>query len=146
MYFGASPDSNLVGYWKFNKGSGQIAHDSSDNANAGYLGSDPCNPDDSDPCWVKPGRPVPCTPRQMIVRNLDGALERKRTAQQQIDEALKRERATIRLMTDMRGRRHFAIEIQKSMRMEDLCKKKLHESAEALRRALDWLLDNAVPQ
>ena len=145
LYGPDTSDTSLVGYWKFDEGQGQVAHDSSGNANDGYLGSDPCNPDDSDPCWVEPGAPVHCTPRQMIVRNLDGALERKRIAQQQIDEALKREKASIRLlMRNMRGRRHFAIEIQKSMQMEDLCKKKLHESAEALRRALDWLGNNAV--
>ena len=145
LYGPDTSDTSLVGYWKFDEGQGQVAHNSSGNANDGYLGSDPCNPDDSDPCWVEPGAPVHCTPRQIVVRNLRGAIERKAIANQQINEALERERVSIRLMTDMRGRRHFAIEIQKSMQMEDLCKKKLHESAEALRRALDWLLDNAVP-
>ncbi len=145
MYFGASPEPNLVAYWDFDEGEGQVAHDSSGNANDGYLGSDPCEPDDSDPCWVESGAPLHCTPRQIVVRNLRGAIERKAIANQQINEALERERASIRLLTDMRGRRHFVIEIYKSMRMEYLCKKKLHESAEALRRALDWLLDTAVP-
>ena len=147
LYGPDTSDTSLVGYWKFDEGQGQVAHNSSGNANDGYLGSDPCNPDDSDPCWVEPGAPVHCTPRQIVVRNLRGAIERKAIANQQINEALERERASIRLlMRNMRGRRHFAIEIQKSMQMEDLCKKKLHESAEALRRALDWLLDNAIPQ
>ncbi len=157
MYHGPElTDSNLAGFWDFAEGQGQIAHDSSGNANHGYLGSDPCNPNDSDPCWVEPGAPLYCTPRQMIVRNIEGVLERKRIAQQQIDEALERERASVRLlMDDMKGYKSCcrnpwnilwpAREIYRSMHLEYQCRRKLQESTDILERALKWLLNDAVP-
>lgn len=48
---GVIVDSNLVGYWDFEEGQGQIAGDSSGNGNDGQLGSDP-NADANDPTWV----------------------------------------------------------------------------------------------
>ena len=81
-------EPNLIAYWKFDKGSGQIAHDSSGNANDGYLGSDPCNPDTSDPCWVEPGRPVPCTLEGFVEKYLDSALDKKTTALELIADAI----------------------------------------------------------
>lgn len=45
-------EPNLVGYWDFDEGGGQIAYDLSGNGNDGYLGSDPNAVDASDPTWV----------------------------------------------------------------------------------------------
>jgi predicted GH43/DUF377 family glycosyl hydrolase len=47
-------EPNLVAYWKFNEGWGQIAHDSSINHFDAYLGYDPCDADWADPEWVLP--------------------------------------------------------------------------------------------
>ena len=44
-------ESNLVGYWKFNEGSGQVVHDYSNNGNNGQLGST-SGIDNDDPTWV----------------------------------------------------------------------------------------------
>ena len=48
---GVVPDLNTVGYWSFDEGSGQVAHDWSFNGNDGRLGSSDSN-DASDPNWV----------------------------------------------------------------------------------------------
>jgi len=149
-------DPNLAAYWKFNDSQGQIAFDSSGNGNNGYLGSNPGEPDAADPCWVEFGAPLHCTPRQMIVRNLHGALERKRIAKQQIDEALERERASVRLLMDnMQEFKHPcwkprkimwpAREIYWSICLEYQCRRSLQQSYEALERALQWLLNDAMP-
>jgi hypothetical protein len=50
---GIIPDSNLVGWWSFEEGQGQVAYDDSGLGNDGYLGSDPCGADSSDPVWVE---------------------------------------------------------------------------------------------
>jgi len=44
-------ETNLVAYWDFNEGEGQIARDSSKNNNDGQLGAMP-DEDESDPIWV----------------------------------------------------------------------------------------------
>ncbi|MHC4560535.1 MAG: LamG domain-containing protein, partial [Planctomycetota bacterium] len=46
-----SDDPNLVGYWNFDEGEGQVAHDLSNSNNHGQLGSTP-EIDSSDPNWV----------------------------------------------------------------------------------------------
>lgn len=43
-------EPGLVGYWNFDEGSGQVAHDSSSQHNDGELGSTPA-PDENDPRW-----------------------------------------------------------------------------------------------
>ena len=53
---GGEPD--LVAYWDFDEGEGQVVYDMSGNRNDGYLGSDPCGPDDSDPNWVDSDAPI----------------------------------------------------------------------------------------
>lgn len=142
-------DPELIAYWDFDEGEGQVAHDVSGNGNDGVLGSS-IDPDVSDPCWVAPGAPMLCTPRQVIVRNLHGAIERKRIAEQQIDEALMRERASLRLLLRENSQNGKgwgfgrygkpAIQIFKAMRIEWQCKRKLHESAKLLKKALMGLL------
>ena len=47
----------LVGYWKFDEGTGQIASDSTDNYNIGRLGT-LSTKDDQDPVWVVSGAPI----------------------------------------------------------------------------------------
>jgi hypothetical protein len=55
-------DPNLVGYWDFDEGDGQVAADSSLYGNDGTLGSGD-GIDDSDPQWVESDAPVGiCTP------------------------------------------------------------------------------------
>lgn len=156
MYFGMSSDANLIGYWNFNEEQGQVAYDSSGDGNDGYLGDDPCNADNADPCRIEVGAPLHCTPRQMIRRNLEGALERKAIAQERIDEALERERASAKLlMEEMQACKKWchnpwnilwpAREIYVSMRLEIQCRKKLCESMRALERALKWLFVEPAP-
>jgi len=48
----STADSGLVGYWRMNEGTGQIANDLSFFANNATLGSSP-NPDASDPAWAQ---------------------------------------------------------------------------------------------
>ena len=47
----SSPDSGLVGYWRFDEGMGQNAEDLSFYSNTATLGTSP-NPDSNDPTWV----------------------------------------------------------------------------------------------
>jgi len=44
-------EPGLVGYWRLNEASGQVAHDSSGNSNNGQLGSTP-DVDTNDPTWI----------------------------------------------------------------------------------------------
>ena len=53
----AGNEPGLVGYWNFNEGEGQIAHDLTANANDGRLGDSP-GADDSDPAWVAVDTPM----------------------------------------------------------------------------------------
>ena len=50
-------EPNLVGYWDFDEGEGQVAYDMSGSGNDGQLGSGP-DADDSDPNWVDPDAPI----------------------------------------------------------------------------------------
>lgn len=93
-----SGDSSLVGLWSFDEGSGQIVHDNSGNGNDGYLGTDPCDVDDSDPAWIDSDAPIRCTREQMIERNLYGALEHKEIAEQEIRAAMDKELATNQML------------------------------------------------
>jgi hypothetical protein len=54
-------EPNLVGYWDFDEGEGQVAYDLSGNGNHGRLGSGPYG-DDSDPMWVASDAPVGVCP------------------------------------------------------------------------------------
>jgi hypothetical protein len=56
---GAATEPNLIGFWDLDEGQGQVAYDMSGNGNDGYLGSDPCNVDNSDPMWVESDVPSP---------------------------------------------------------------------------------------
>jgi hypothetical protein len=83
-------DSNIVAYWSFDEGDGQIAYDSSGNGNDGYLGNDPCDVDNADPVWVD-GRAIPCTLEGFVEKHLDKALDKKVTALDLIAQAIEHE-------------------------------------------------------
>lgn len=52
-----SGDERLIGYWKFDEGSGQIVEDLSGVGNHGFLGSEPTG-DVADPLWVSAESPA----------------------------------------------------------------------------------------
>lgn len=142
---------NLVGYWSFDEGQGQVACDSSNNGNDGYLGTDPCDVDDADPNWVESDVPyIRCTREQMIERNLYGALEDKTEAAEKIDSALAKENATKYMLWQMCWERDYQLwhpgqiwravtYILHSMIKEENCKKDLAKSERDLERAVEVL-------
>ena len=85
-------DSNLVAYWDFDEGSGQIAYDSA-GGNDGVLG-DANTPDGSDPNWTDSIPPVGiCTMEELFGRNINQALDIKLDILEQLEEALGKETA-----------------------------------------------------
>ncbi len=61
-------EPNLIAYWDFDEGEGQITYDLSGNGNDGQLGSTP-NPDNSDPAWAESDAPVGiCTPVEVDIK------------------------------------------------------------------------------
>ncbi len=50
-------EPNLVGYWDFDEGQGQLVNDISGSGNNGSLGSDPGSSDINDPVWVESDLP-----------------------------------------------------------------------------------------
>jgi len=74
----AGDEPNLVAYWDFDEGGGQIVYDLSGNGNNGYLGGDPCAVEESAPAWVESDAPVGiCSLYQIATLATDGAVERK---------------------------------------------------------------------
>jgi hypothetical protein len=55
--------AGLIGYWNFDEGSGQVAHDSSPSGLDGTLGGS-LAPGDDDPSWVLPDATIPPTPTE----------------------------------------------------------------------------------
>ena len=54
-----APQPGLVGYWTFGEGTGQIAHDTSGNANHARLGDNTApTGDEADPTWLDAGPPI----------------------------------------------------------------------------------------
>jgi hypothetical protein len=61
-------EPNLVAYWDFDEGEGQIAYDMSPNGNNGQLGSAPTG-DGSDPAWVDSDAPISiCIPVDVDIK------------------------------------------------------------------------------
>ncbi len=86
-------EPNLVAYWDFDEGEGQIVYDLSLNDNHGRLGSD-TNADDNDPAWVDSDAPVGiCTPEGLFERNISEAVDMKLGILEILEEALDKERA-----------------------------------------------------
>jgi hypothetical protein len=74
----AGDEPNLVAYWDFDEGWGQIVYDLSGNGNHGYLGWDPCAVGESDPVWIESDAPMDiCSFYQIAILATDGAVERK---------------------------------------------------------------------
>jgi hypothetical protein len=96
-------EPNLIAYWNFDEGAGQVAHDTSGNANDGQLGSSP-DIDDSDPNWVDSDAPVGiCTLEELVERNVNNALEIKLSILEQIEEALLMEDASVNILDGLFG-------------------------------------------
>jgi hypothetical protein len=95
-------EPNLVAYWDFDAGAGQIAADVSGHSNNGTLGSS-TGPDMADPCWVESDAPVGrCTTEDVVGRNLFGAIDDKKAANQLIAGAKAKEQASLSLVDELR--------------------------------------------
>ncbi len=95
-------EPNLVAYWDFDDGTGQIATDITGHGNDGILGSN-SEPDIADPCWVESDAPIGrCTAEQVMVRNILGAIKDKTAASQSIADAKAKERASLELIEELR--------------------------------------------
>ncbi|MHC4068842.1 MAG: LamG domain-containing protein [Planctomycetota bacterium] len=96
-------EPNLVGYWDFDEGEGQVAHDTSGNGNDGQLGTS-ADIDDSDPNWVDSDAPVGiCTLQELLERNVNEALEIKLNILDEILEALAREDSSLNILDGLFG-------------------------------------------
>ena len=71
-------ESNLVSYWNFDEGVGQVANDLTANGNHAYLGVDPDNPDVSDPLWIQSGAPIVPEPATVLLIALGGLVLRRK--------------------------------------------------------------------
>jgi hypothetical protein len=102
MHTGPDTDEpNLVGYWDFDEGEGQIVYDLSSNGNHGRLGSDP-NSDDSDPAWVDSDAPIGiCTADELIERHVTDALQIKQNILAELDAALTKEHAAFYILQEL---------------------------------------------
>jgi hypothetical protein len=96
----ASSEPNLIAYWDFDEGTGQTAADISGNGNNGTLGNS-AGIDTADPCWVESDAPWQCTTEQVMLRNLLGATDDKKAANQLIADAKAKEHASVQLITDL---------------------------------------------
>ncbi|GEM_PF-6997921 len=93
-------EPNLIGCWNFDEGTGQTAADISGNGNNGSLGNS-AGIDSADPCWIEATEPIPCTTEQVMLRDMLGAVDNKRIANQLINDAKAKERASIQLITEL---------------------------------------------
>jgi formylglycine-generating enzyme required for sulfatase activity len=75
-------DPNLVAYWDFDEGEGQVVYDKSGNGNDGVLGIS-LDPDYRDPTWVEPGAPIEAE----ILDLLNTALGKEEAFLDYMDEA-----------------------------------------------------------
>ena len=94
-------EPNLKAYWDFDAGAGQTVADVSGHGNNGILGSS-TGIDTADPYWVESDAPVgKCTTEQVMLRDLFGATDDKKAANQLIADAKAKERASVQLITDL---------------------------------------------
>ncbi len=92
-------EPNLVAYWDFDEGEGQVAGDSA-GGNHGTLGSTP-DVDSSDPNWVDSDAPVGiCTLDSLLERNISNVLDIKAEILDLLDIALSKEDALLGYMDD----------------------------------------------
>jgi len=101
-------DPNLVGYWDFDEGQGQIAYDKSGNGNDGVLGGS-LDIEDSDPVWVESDAPVGiCTLEGIVERNLTDVWNAKVSILEQLYEAIAQEQALVDYMDEKFADRDLA--------------------------------------
>lgn len=93
-------DPNLVGYWAFDEGEGQVAYDLSPYGNDGQLGST-AEVDDNDPNWVDSDAPVGiCTLDGLVERNISNVLDLKLEILDLLNIALGKEYALLDYMDE----------------------------------------------
>ncbi|UCE98697.1 MAG: LamG domain-containing protein [Planctomycetota bacterium] len=151
-----SNEPNLVGYWNFDEGEGQVAHDTSGNGNNGQLGSAP-DIDDSDPNWVDSNAPVGiCTLEGLLERNVNEALEIKLNILDEILEALAREDASVNILGGMFGELDYGYldkrdirkagrEIHSAIQSEEQAIHLVEKSVDDLEDSLDVLASEDGP-
>jgi hypothetical protein len=130
-------EPNLVAYWNLDEGEGQVAHDLSANANNGYLGSDPCAPDNKDPVWVDSDAPVEfCTLGGFVERYLSEALESKLNSLEEIDGAMTMEKIALDALD-----RAFRENDHDDLRKRDvvITKQKIHSAMRHQQQSVDAL-------
>ena len=85
-------EPNLVGYWRFDEGSGQDTVDQTQNGNDGTLGSNPQGKDSRDPAWVDMVAPVGiCGLGGFVERNLTEAFDLKAMILEDLAIAMEKE-------------------------------------------------------
>jgi hypothetical protein len=151
-------EPNLVGYWDFDEGEGQVAHDTSGNANDGQLGSGP-DADDSDPNWVDSDAPIGiCTLQELVERNVNEALEIKLNILDEILEALAREDASVNILDGLFGELEYGYldktdirragqEIHSAIQSEEQATHSIEKSVDDLEDSLEILTnENESPE
>jgi len=143
-------DPNLVGYWAFDEGEGQVARDLSVYGNDGTLGSGP-GEDDSDPAWVESDAPVGiCSLEGIVERNLLNILGMKNDVLDILDEAIGKEEALWEYMDIVFKDRDFGNtkkgdvvkakqKIHSAIQEEEQAESTVGKSIEKLEDALDAL-------
>ena len=97
----AGDETNLVGYWDFDEGGGQIAYDLSVSGNDGQLGST-LSPDASDPAWIDSDAPIGiCTTYLIARRATERALWRKLALLDELLAALAEEWAAYEALEEL---------------------------------------------
>ena len=140
-------EPGLVAYWDFDEGEGQVAYDSTINANDGQLGSTP-EEDDNDPAWVF----FACTPYEFALRGINRALDKKYDILELLEMAIQEETGAIEAMDMMQESGEYEvlkkqdvqqarIETEQAVQQEEVGKDKIEEGAEKLEESL-LLLNN----
>ena len=97
----AGDEPNLVAYWDFDEGLGQIVYDLSGNGNHGYFGWDPCAVEESDPVWIESDAPMDiCSLYQIAIMATDGAVERKTALLEELPAVLHQEWAAYKALEE----------------------------------------------
>jgi hypothetical protein len=149
-------EEGLVAYWDFDEGSGQVAYDSSLSPyNDGYLGSDPCDVDSSDPEWIESGAPAGiCTPCGFAERELKSAYEYMMNIMQELEAAMGKEANALGVLEELLGNKDYCdlskkdligarVKANQSINREETGKKELEKSIERLKDSLMHLGSDA---
>ena len=146
----AVAEPNLVGYWDFDEGEGQVAYDMSGNGNDGQLGTSP-DEDGGDPNWVNSVPPVGiCTLEELVERNLNRLMDIKQDILQQLEGAVAKEKMLLRFLNTSFRDRDFGTasksdvvkakqKILSAMRHEQQAQNSVEKSVEKIDDALKTL-------